>query len=209
MDMVKIAMEGVYVDVKELPETLQRALKEVDYGKKDIRVQGTDSVTLMNSAGDGARAFYSVVDVASGRTKVEYGNWGGASPFGQKQVDIDDRKHTIPMNGALIKGISGRGQPVYAVIYVHHDMMPKFLPANEDLSEQEKKALYAISTLTSKGRSNHFQRARLGPYSFDNPFVQSLSKKGLITIAANGGIKVTTEGKNQAAKLSPSYSYSY
>lgn len=209
MDMVKVAMNGVYVDVKDLPETLQRALKDVDYAKKNINIQGTDSVTLMNSAGDGARAFYSVVDVASGRTQVEYGNWGGASPFGQRQVDLDDRKHKIPMNGALIKGIMGRGQPVYATIYVHHDMMPKFLPADEDLSEQEKKALYAISSLTSKGRADHFQRARLGPYSFDNPFVQSLSKKGLVTIAANGGIKVTTEGKNQAAKLPASYSYSY
>lgn len=206
MDMVKIAMNGVYVDVKDLPETLQRALKEVEYGKKNINIQGADSVTLTSVSGDGARAFYAIVDVASGRSHVEYGSWGGANPFEQKRVDLDDRKYTLPMNGALIKGVSGRGQPVYATIYVHHDMMPNFLPVEEELSEQEKKALYAISTLTSQGRTDYFQRARLGPYSFKNPFVQSLNKKDLISIASNGGLKATTKGKNVAAQLPVSYS---
>lgn len=188
----------VHVLVKELPEVLQRALKEVRYNKRDISVESADKVTPNEgSAGfDGNRGYVVVVDLSSNRYKVNLGAWGGANPFDRKQVDLDDRPQPIPPNGAVIVGEYG-GRGSFAHIKVSPSNLQAILPRPaEELDDREAKALDAILGLKSGYRADEFRRRGLGPYSAENPILQSLAAKKMIKIDARGGIAVTLEGKN-------------
>lgn len=188
----------VHVLVKELPEVLQRALKEVRYNKRDIDIQSADKVSPSEgSAGfEGNRGYVVVVDLSSNHYKVHFGAWGGANAFDQRQVDLDDRPQPIPPNGAVIVGEYG-GRGSFAHIKVNPTNLQGILPRPaEEIDEKEAKALDAILGLKSGYRADEFRRRGLGRYSIENPLIQSLAAKKLIKIDARGGIQVTTEGKN-------------
>lgn len=188
----------VHVLVKELPEILQRALKEVRYNKRDIDIQSADKVSPSEGSAsfDGNRGYVVVVDLSSNRYKINYGAWGGANVFDQRQVDLDDRPQVIPPNGAVIVGEYG-GRGSFAHIKVNPGNLQGILPRPaEEIDEREAKALDAILGLKSGYRADEFRRRGLGPYSAENPLIQSLAAKKLIKIDARGGIQVTTEGKN-------------
>ncbi len=188
---------GQYMEVRSLPQALIRALKEVGYGKRDIMVVGKTTYGVQRAGGDGMRGFTAVVDLTSGRTKVEYGSWGGANPFSpQNQVDMDRKEYPIPLNGAVISGTEG-GHSVYATIAAHPDNLQKLLPAGEGdaHSEQEVTALQIMSSLIPKARKEYFQRNHLGDYSAQNPLIQGLAKKGLVKVTG-AGLQITMAGKN-------------
>jgi hypothetical protein len=194
--LTREAGDGTHVAVRALPATVQRALKQVDYGRKDIEVRAKDSVSIQGSGGDGYQDFAVVLNIETGATETHMGSWGGANPWSpQNRVDMDDRMHAIPMNGAVIKGTRGGGRPVYAVLYVNPGNMPTFLPAPVSLTPQEDMALAIISGLKPGYRAEYFTRNKLGPYDAQNPVLLSLVKKGLVR-ATGAGIQITTEGKN-------------
>lgn len=186
----------VYVDVRDLPPTLRKALKEVSYGRKNIEVKAQPTVVLSTAGGDGYRGFASIVNLETGQSAVTYGSWGGANPWARDNaVDNDRTRYAIPMNGAVIIGVEGGSSPVYATVTVNPDTMPTLLPPVVELTPQESQALAIINGLKPGYRKDAFDRKRLGRYDATNPILKTLVEKGLIK-ATGAGIQVTTAGKN-------------
>lgn len=194
---------GRYFSVKDLPEALQNALRAVGYSRKGILVEPQKTYCVASPhSGEGMRGFTVAVDLVTGETRATYGSWGGANYFEQKQVDLDLAQRPLPYNGAVIHGGEGGGRPVYAMVYVHPDNLQKLLPAGdqEPLTEREEQALEAIAHYITKGRHRKFDDHDLGEYGPQNPLVQSLAAKGLVTITGKA-IQVTLEGRNRAMNL--------
>jgi hypothetical protein len=188
----------VHVLVRDLPEPLQRALKEVRYNKLDIGIQSASQVapTEGSAAFDGNRGYIVVVDLASGHYKVHLGAWGGASAFDQRQVDLDQRPQSIPHNGAVIVGEYG-GRGSFAHIKVNPSNLQGILPRPaEEIDDREAKALSTILGLKSGYRADEFRRHGLGEYAPGNPLIRSLAAKKFLKLDSRGGISVTIEGKN-------------
>lgn len=188
----------VHVLVKELPSVLQRALKEVRYTKRDINVQSATTVAPSEGSAmfEGGRGYVVVVDLVSEHYKINYGAWGGPSPFDRRQVDLDDRPQPIPANGAVIVGEYG-GRGSFAHIKVNPTNLQGILPRPaEEIDDVEAKVLGAILGLKSSYRADEFRRQGLGPYAPENPHIVSLARKRFVKIDSRGSISVTTEGKN-------------
>jgi hypothetical protein len=95
----------MYVAVKELPNSLIRALASIGYGKKDIDVNIQDTVSLQVSGGDGRRGFALIVNLATGETHMLQGSWGGSNMFNpDNRVDLDQRDHKLGENVAVSLG---------------------------------------------------------------------------------------------------------
>ena len=190
-----------HVALKELPPSLQRALKAVGYRRKDIMVQAdtTYSPSESGAAFSGSRGFIVVVNMETGQFKQETGSWGGASPFEPQKAEHDRKNYPIPSNGAVIVGEAG-GRGTFASIKVHPSNLAQMLPSGDDqkLPSDEQKALNIIGGLKGgKHRALRFERVRLGPYNFQaNPTLQSLAKKGLIKANRAGAMAITTKGRN-------------
>lgn len=196
LPLLRVAFGGTRVAVKDLPPSVQRALKEVKYGRRDIEVSAASSFSFQSFGGDGYRDFTCILNMETGQTKVTYGSWGGPNPFTRgKPVDTDDRNHTIPLNGAIIQGTEGGGKPVYATIKVHPDNMATLIPAQIDLTREEKLAITILDSLKPAYRAEYFVRNDLGLYKADNPLIKSLVDKGLVKVTGTG-IQITTAGKN-------------
>lgn len=183
----------LHTRVRDLPASLQAALRDVGYGKAAIELRGSDTFTYQQIADDGEKAFTMVVNMATGDNLVEWGTWGSGS--GTNRVDADRSRHPIPVNGAVVQGVTGRGHPVYATITVHPSNLTTMLQAPVELSPQTQLALDIVGGYTSKGRIDEFEYRKLGKYGPANPLVQELAAKGLVKITASG-VQVTTEGKS-------------
>jgi hypothetical protein len=187
------------VATKELPDALRKALRDVGYMKQDIRLLTADHFTLQQGGGDGRKSFSCIVNLSTGQFKTEWGSWGGANAFEQTLTDNDNTRRPLPPNIAVIQGTSGGTSPTYATITVNPSTIAGMLPApaaGGGLSPEEQKALEAIASLISSARKSEFLNEGLGASGPTNPLILSLQQKGLVKILANGGVSITTAGKN-------------
>lgn len=186
----------ITVPVRDLPPVVRKALKEVSYGRRDIGVEAKSSVSIQDPGGEGLRGFSIVMNLETEQYDIHWGSWGGPNAFNPRnRVDMDDQKHRIPMNGAVLSGWIGGGRPTYATLYVNPDNMQTLIPVKIDLTELEDMALAIIAGIKSGARSEYFERHGIGAYTKDNLVLKSLIKHGLVK-ATGTGIQITTEGKN-------------
>lgn len=202
----RTAAKDIWIALRELPPSLQRALKSVGYRRKDIRVEAdtTYSPSESSAAFEGSRGFIVVVNMETGQSKQETGSWGGATPLEPGKVEHDRKNYPIPNNGAVIVGESG-GRGTFARIKVHPQNLAKMLPsgAGEKLTEEENKALNIMGGIKGGYRAKSFSRYDLGPYNLkQNPLLQDLLKKGLIQANRAGAMKITTKGRNAFKRMS-------
>lgn len=197
----KKAVTSMYVPTKDMPAGVRAVLREVRYGKRDVRVEVRTKYSLQYPADDGMRGFTAAVNLESGRYKITWGSWGGANAFNPRnQVDLDNTERQIPLNGVIVQGEMG-GRGTFLTIYVNPDNVQALLPAPaEDLSPKEQKALDIIGGLISSYRADEFAREGLGRYNAQNPLIQSLAAKGFLKVTVRG-IAITTQGKNQRKRL--------
>ncbi len=196
LPLLRVAFGGTHVSVKELPATVQRALKDVGYGRRDIEVEAATSFTFQSFADDGKRDFTCIVNMVTGQFKTTKGSFGGPNPWTKNNiVDSDDRQHPIPQNAAIIQGTEGGGRPVYATIKVHPENMATLIPAQIDLTREEKLVITILDSIKPGYRAEYFERYSLGLYKADNTLVKMLVDKGLVKTTGTG-IQITTAGKN-------------
>lgn len=197
-----------HVLVSSLPNSIQSALSAVGYGRKDIEMEPATQYSMQGAGGDGSKSFSCLIDLETGARKIEYGSWGGANMFNDhNEVDLNDTLYPLPFNGAVIKGSSGGGRPVYAHILINPENLEKLLPSGgqaPELSEKEKYAIKIIKSYKAGSRKDGFNREDLGPYSPENPIIQKLLSLGLIQIS-KVGIQITLDGKNLADSLENIY----
>lgn len=182
---------SVEVAVKELPDAIRKALKEVGYRSRDIGVVPQATVSLNPYAGDGERGFAVLVNLSTGASKLVRGDWGGSSPVGGPSIDQDRGDHPLPRDGVAIVGSSG-GRGTYATIYVHPDSVVPLLPGDVEMSERE------ASILRSMGYTSSYRKELFADMKVQQSEVDALVKRGWIAMNKAGALSLTTAGKNAA-----------
>ena len=163
----------MHVKTKELPKSVQSLLKRVGYHKHDISIEATETVSPGSAGGAGLRYYFAALNLATGKSDVTYGSWGGANMFNpQNQVDLDNQEYRIPENGLVVKGCEGAYS--YATIYVAPMNVQQFLPAPVDITDKERAILNAFATLKS-GPYRAETLARIG--ATDADFAGLVDKK--------------------------------
>jgi hypothetical protein len=87
---------GTHIEVKALSTALQAALSAVQYGKRDIEVVPTSSVSLNAASGfEGRRGFLMALNLETGEKATRLGGYGGANGFEYNAVDSTDEVYTL------------------------------------------------------------------------------------------------------------------
>jgi len=194
---------GQYVTVKELPDSIQKVLKQVKYGRRDIEVKPGTTYQMGGAGGDGSKEFIAAVNLETGKYKIEWGSWGGANMFNPRNpVDLDTKSRPIRKNMAVVSGNIGGG-PTWAYITVLPANLQQLLESGDedDLSEDEVQAISMIVGYKPSYRKEEFPRKGLGEYGPKNPIILSLQKKGMVKINRAGAIQATTAGRNKAQRV--------
>jgi len=180
--------------VSELPQCLIDALKSVAYNKRDIEILPQDKTAISFAGGDGRRGFAILVNLSTGEHEIHVGSWGGANAFNsQNQVDLNTQEYPIPENGAVILG--SEGNKTFAKILLNPANMLSTISSGNDLSDIERKIMYAYGCLKS-GPYRNEELARCGVKDPKNDTtVQSLIDRRFLKLDGRG-IQITTEGKN-------------
>jgi hypothetical protein len=188
--------DGQYVSVKTLAPTLRDALASVRYGAQDIRVIPAHAIEARaGGASAGSRGFVQVVNLDTGASHVEHGDWGGAG-LGRRLADWTEDAIPIPANGAVVKGTTGYPR-TFAQVYVHPDSLGRFLPeATEQLSEAAQQVLYCFGSIKGGQYRRDELRRRVGSPAISDPIVDSLVERGYLKRNKAGAVQITTRGKN-------------
>lgn len=184
----------VIVDPKDLPSSLQKALKKVGYRRRDVKVVPATSASVRSTAGKGSRGFALAINVATGQTSpIAMGSWGGQNPFEKHVVDWDDKPVSIPRNGAILVGSEGY-KGVFVTIYVHPNMLASLLPGETDVTDRESEIL-RMATYKSFYKKELFDRHMVAKEE-----LLSLVRRGYMKMNKAGATTVTPSGKNAMSK---------
>lgn len=186
----------VVVSVKELPKPLQKALKAIGYKKRDISVEPKDKAFLQHLAGEGYRSITAVVNLATGKYEIHKGAWGGPSPYDPRGVDMDQKLHAIPPNGAVIVATEGGNHPVHGWIYVHPQSIAPILPGGADTTERQR------SILKLWGYISSYRKEEMRHMKVTDKEIDELVKMGMLKKNKRGATSITTKGKNEMRKTS-------
>lgn len=190
-----------YLLVRDLPHALQRALSRVGYGRKDIELSHAESVSIASSGGDGYKAFALVVNLSTGACAEHWGSWGGANMFNPRNaVDLDTRQHTLPPDGAVIRGSIGGGKPVCASITVSPACKILALPPAAEITPRQLAILSVVCGIKGGYRREYFSRGNVQPGEID-----ALVSAGLLTRNKAGAVSATTAGRNACGHARPPY----
>ena len=190
-------MDGIYIQVKELPQSVRNILQSVGYKKADICIVPKEQINPSCSGGDGYRYFFGHTKISDSHEEchVTYGSWGGSNAFNPGNiVDNLNKSFPIPENVCAMIGYEGGTQPVHATLYIHPNNAAKMLPEQTNLSAEEEKVL-VLYRYTSAYRAEEIKRIK-GAETIQ----QALIQKGLLK-KVGSGLGLTTEGKTAAHRL--------
>lgn len=183
-----------YVDVKNLPLSIQRALDRISYKRPNIGVQERETYSHRDCGGRGQQAFSFTVDIKSGAVStIHYGSWGGPNMFNSTNVvDTDETTHQLNPGTAHISG--SKGGYMYASISFNPEdnMMPKDTLV---LTDRLAKVLEIYARYNSRGRKDVF--GRIGMPSKEE--ISTLEELGCIKTNRAGAVTVTSKGRNYEA----------
>ncbi len=190
---------ATHIEVKQLPTTVQTALKTAGYNRRDIAVEPSETFQLAPGWADGYRGIAVAINMESGETKSFWGSWGGANPFSQTQVDSDDRQHAIPVNGVAFVGQEGGGKPTSGRLYVRPDQITKVLPPiDETITERDRSILAIFGGIKSGYRAEYLERA-----SVSKNELEWLVLNGFLKRNKAGSLQITPKGKNSRNAQTP------
>lgn len=196
-----MATGDLYSDVKDLPESLQKALTGLGYCRSNVPILPADAVTLGDHGSKGYQAFAAVVRLDTGDAQVERGSWGGPNAWSHSAVDNDHGVYAIPEGVAVVKGDRGGAKDtVYARIYVHPSNITKFLPASPSLTDREQAILKVYSGIKPSYRRDELRRDGIELTEGD---INGLVTRGFLKRNAAGASQITTDGRNAIARRVP------
>lgn len=192
------ALSRMRVATKDLPDTIQSALRALNYHRHDIDVDTAERVSLHDAGSAGRRGFVALVDLASGETRVSRGSWGGANIANpDNPVDLDTSLHELPEGGAVIRGSEGGDRPVYATVTLNpRNVMPWLSAPAEELTDKERKILEAYGTL----KAGEYRKQALREAKATEADIDALVSRGLLK-KTGAGVQITTAGKNTRRSL--------
>lgn len=202
-----------YLPTSELPSVVQRALSAVGYGRKDIECIVSERASLRPVSGKGYRGFivhcllgpYARRIVPEpmnpGTFRVLRGSWGGSNAFATTSVDDDAGPDDLDSDECYITGTEGGGRPVYATLYVSpaaarlHGIASKGVST---ASERQRLILAVFARYRSSYRKEALARGNVTTTELDQ-----LVDGGFLKRSRNGATRITTLGKNAAARFVP------
>ena len=187
----------MYFEIKELPPQIQRALRQVGYGRTDIDCEARDGEAPTGGlAGDGERAFLVLVDLAAGgRIEVHLGDWDGRNIFARKAADWVE---TAPMRPgvAYIRGTGGASMR-WGKVYFHPSNMAPLLPAPTELDHRLRRILAVYRCIRGGARQPYLRR-----WGWTEADRDRLAELGLIKVNRSGAVTITTAGRNASDNVS-------
>lgn len=181
-----------YASVKTLPRSIQRALENAGYRRKDIDWEVREKVSLLGAGGAGRQEFAIIINLSTGEYERLNGSWGGANPFNPtNRVDNDDRQHALGENCAVIKGSTGGQHGVFAHLYLSSANVIPQLEAGEKAPLRSRQILYCYKGL----KAGPYRQEALSRLSVQESEIADLVSKGYLKKDGRG-IQITTEGKN-------------
>lgn len=181
------------VTIKELPDGIQKALKRLGYGRRDITVRAATTYHTGGGADDGSRAVLAIIQIASGQSESFLGGWGGGNAFSKPGVADQETRNPTTKGTAIFNGVQSSG-PLWGYLTLHPDDYTGLDGGSDaehaELTDKEELALRSIVGLNSKGRETEFRHYGLGTYSPKNPYVIALVAKGLIKFKGNGIVEL-------------------
>lgn len=107
------------IRVRNLPSTVQAALRAIGYLKPDISVSRRSAWRMSGGvSGSGTRAITCLLDLNTGQHEEHYGSWGGENMFTRAPADVDNTERTLSPNIAVLQG-SNKGPSSNVDIAVH------------------------------------------------------------------------------------------
>lgn len=187
----------MYLPISELPVSIQKALSEVQYHKKDIEVQVKEEFYPRPPSAEGRKGFLAACRLDdSNAYDITWGSYGGQNAF-VKTIDDVDGSYEIPNNMAFILGYSsgGPGYPALAHVVIGPNNINKsLLPMKTDVSEREEMILSIFKRLKASYRKQYLSEKKVTQQEIDSLIERGYLKKNKV------GISITTQGKNSAGK---------
>lgn len=189
-----------HVEVANLPEPIQNALKALNFGRADLPVFTSATVQLGGSASDGEKAFTTLVNLSTGEHHTEWGSWGGPNAFDRANlVDNDRNTYTLPGDGVVVTGSGNGSKARYAFLHIPSSMTARVLPPKgEALTEDLQTVLNIYVENNSSGRTREFGELRYKKWTKDriDAATAELVTGGYIKQNRAGSVSVTTKGRN-------------
>lgn len=192
----------MFVDTKELPDCVKRALASVGFHKPSVAVKAAETFTVASHcAFEGNRAHTVAVNLSTGEHVKESGAWNGANPFAAAPADHDKRERALLPGFVVIQGESG-GRGAFFEIFAHPETMAKVLTVGESadaLTADEQTAINTISGYKASYRKAEYERMGWTPARIEAT-LSALAAKGLVTRNKAGATQITTAGKNRVSR---------
>ena len=179
----------MFILTRQLPLSLQNLLARFSYGKRDIGLEATETVSPQLGGAAGRRGFVAILNLESGESQAFEGSWGGQNAFTVNRVDSDETLYRIPPNVVVVKGYTGYPYST-ATLYAAPGTVAPLLPSGVKMSDREVAILSAYRGL----RSGPYRQEALALYGEDE--IKALVTRGLLKESRNGARQITTEGKN-------------
>ena len=181
----------MHIAVKDLPDSLQRALDAAGFHKTDVEIEARQSVDPRGGGGNGVRGGLMAVNMATGEiSRVVWGAWGGSNMFAENAID-DGPSQEIGANGAIIRIWQGGGRPTMATVYVRPETLTPMLPAAPTLTDRARAILAVYKSIRGGHRAEYLPG--VAPAEIDD-----LVSGGFLKRNKAGSIRISTAGKNSA-----------
>lgn len=184
----------MWIETKSLPDSVRDVLARVSYGRRDVEVRVAETLVMSGVGSKGRRAFVAMVDLATGRSDVTYGSWGGPNPFvPDNAVDRDHGAYRLPDTAVIVLGSQGYPQ-TFLTLHVSPVLVPKMLPAAGEVppTREELDALYAHGCI----KGGAYRREELRRRGVRPETVADLVARGLLSENRAGARMITTAGRN-------------
>jgi hypothetical protein len=184
----------MWIETKELPESVRDALNRVSYGRRDVEVRVVRELVMSSAGSRGRRAFALAVNLSTGEIAGSFGSWGGENMFSPRNlVDRDHQAYQLPPNGVVVLGSQGYPQ-TFCTLYVSPDLMDKTMlpPAAEELTGEELDGIYAHACI----KGGAYRREELRRRGVRAETLVSLVQRGYLSENRAGAHQVTTTGRN-------------
>ena len=185
---------------KDLPESIQLALKVRNYNKRDIQVVVKEKESLYCGGGmQGYQSFSDLVNISSGECVKNTGSWGGANAYClDNHVDLNDNYYTIPKDVAVLKGFHGGASgTTHCTITLSPANVLPLLQASKQTEELSKEELNLLGYFRS------YKPAYRKPYidALGKEGIDKLVNEGYLSRNKAGSLSLTTKGKASAENV--------
>ena len=194
-------MTDVYIEPKDYPGWLKLTLRDMGYKPKMIRVIPTDYARVGRSWHERNRETV-FVNGHDNCTRRYDGSWGGQNAYATGVAKAVDEGIAVPMTPTIMVAVFST-YPKSVKLYVHPDVMPKYLPPVDEMDPEELLVLTCIKCLIPRARREAFARYTTVSPGFFDQALPDLIARGFL----NKNKSISAKGRNVVGDMRPETVY--